>query len=335
VKLALVASAHGFGHVTRQLAIAEELRGMGCEPTIFAAAPASLVAETLPDAQLVSATVDVGLVQQDSLTEDIEATRRLLAVRASDRAINALAERLSGFDRVVCDTAPTALEAARRAGVDALAVGNFDWAWIYRSYPELADWRQRFADWQAPHVGLELWPGPGLTGFSRVEQFGLVARHRPPHRVGPLTCLVSFGGLGLNGVDGLLPRIPGLTWVTSSPMAPLDRLDSVHIDGVAYPALVAGADLVFTKPGYGILAECFHAGTGIVWARRGAFPEAASLEAAMAIRGDLPVGADPSDPATFRLALAHAVTTRLAAGRPSPHQADGAVIVARRLLQTD
>ena len=333
MKLALVASAHGFGHLTRLIAIGEALRGLGVEPTFFTAAPPVLVHETLPGAVVRPWWVDVGLVQQDSLTEDVPATLRLLDERASEAAIGRLAHALSGFDRVASDTAPTALEAARRAGVDAIAVGSFGWDWIYARYAGLEAWAARFAAWQAPHPALEMWPGPGLFGFRSVERVGLVARTRPAHRVGPWTALASFGGFGLRGLDALLPRIPGLIWVVAPPMMPLDRPDCVAAPGVPYPALVAGCDVVFTKPGYGILAECLAAGTPIVWAPRGAFPEAPHLEVAMRARGDIRIDHPVGDPAGFRRALAAALQRLHGQPRPLRREADGAARVAHRLVE--
>lgn len=333
MKLALVASAHGFGHVTRLLAVAERLRERGVEPTLFTAAPRQLVEETLPGATVVAASVDVGLKQRDSLTEDPAGTAALLEHRASHAALDALAARLAGFDRVVCDTAPTALEAARRAGVDAVALGNFDWAWTYRHYPALHGWADRFAAWQRPHPGLSLWPGPGLVEFGTTEPAGLVGRTRPAHRVAERAVLVSFGGLGLTDLDRLLPRIDGVTWVLAPPMAPLDRPDCAFVRGVPYPALVAGCDVVFTKPGYGILAECLLGGTGIVWADRGAFPEAPYLEAVLHARGDAKVSVPASDP-SFAGALARALGQRLAAGPPAVTHRSQAGALAARLLRT-
>jgi len=315
--VAIVCSAHGFGHVARQLALAEALRARGVEPALFTAAPAAVVRGYLPGADLRPWTVDVGIAQADSLREDIPETRRRLETVCSDAAIDRLAARLAGFDRVVVDCAPAALAACRRAGVAALAVGNFDWAWIYRRYPRLADWAETFAAWQAPHPAIALSPGPGMQGFARVEPGGLLGRRRPARRVvgpGERAVLVSFGGLGLADVHAWLPRLPGVVYVLSPPMVAPDRPDCLYIDGVPYPALVAGADAVFTKPGYGIFAEAALAGTPIVWVDRGAFPEAPSLEAAMRARGDQKVGAG---------GLAAALESLWTRRRPAP--VDGAV----------
>ncbi|MFZ5481180.1 MAG: hypothetical protein ACOZNI_30760 [Myxococcota bacterium] len=318
MRIALVCTAHGFGHLTRQLAIGRELVARRASPTVFTAA--TLVEDPLPR---VTWAVDVGLAQRDSLREDLDRTRVLLEERCSERAIDAIAAALAPYDVVVADTAPTALEAARRAGVRAVAVGNFDWAWIYGHYPALADWATRFAAWQAPHEGLELWPGPGLRGFRHVERVGLVARPGAGERVAGRV-LVSFGGFGLDGLADWLPRIAGVRWLLAPPMPRIEREDCDWAEGVRFPDLVARAQVVLTKPGYGIFAECAAAGTRIVWLDRGSFPEAPFMEAAMLARGDVKVvGRDVST----------AIREALARPMPTPVVADGAGRVAARLLR--
>jgi UDP:flavonoid glycosyltransferase YjiC (YdhE family) len=331
VRIAHLCSAHGFGHLTRQLAVAEELRGMGAEPVLFTAAPASVVEEYLPGTAVVPWRIDVGICQPDSLTEDIPATLTALEAACSEARIDALADALRGFDRAVVDIAPVAMEAARRAGVPVIAAGNFDWPWIYRHYPALHGFADRLAAMQAPHRALFLTPGPGLFGFHDVTTLPLVGRRRPAAPLPPRTVLVSFGGFGLDAVADVLPEIPGVTWATSPPMLDLDRPDSLHLDA-PYPALVAGADAVLTKPGYGIHAECALAGTPMVWVERGAFPEAPHLIAAMSQRG-APVGCGPGEPA-FPSRLAAALEVVFSRPPPEPVSSEGAAQAARAILAT-
>jgi len=286
MKLGIVASAHGFGHLTRQLALGRALSARGVARTYFTHAPAHVVHSTDPSARLVPWTADVGIAQRDGLTEDLSATRARLGEIVTDRRIDALAAQLADVDFVLVDAAPPALEACRRARRPCLAIGNFDWAWIYRHYPALSDWAEQYAAWQAPHDAISLWPGPGMTGFRSVRSVGLVGRRAPAQPLPEGSVLVSFGGFGLHDLDARLPRLPGVTWVMAPPMPRLSRPDVHYVDGVPYPSLVAGADVVLTKPGYGIFAEASLSGTRIGWWPRGAFPEAPFLEQALRDRGD-------------------------------------------------
>jgi hypothetical protein len=333
VRIAHVCSAHGFGHVGRQLALGQALQRRDIQVTFFTAAPAAVVADTLPLAEVVPWVADVGIAQRDSLTEDLSQTLTLLDERCDDASIDRLADALRRFDGVIVDMAPPALEAARRAGVPVVAVGNFDWAWIYQHYPQLHPWAERFARWQAPHLGLSISPGPGLHHFATVEPFGPLGRAAQPHALPESSVLVSFGGFGLADMDALLPRIPGVTWVIAAPTPRPERPDILRADGPAYPALVAGADVVFTKPGYGILVEAMLAGVRMVWVDRGAFPEAPHLAMAMQARGDRCVPATVDNPDRFKQALADVVRARLADPKPESLLASSEEALATRILR--
>jgi hypothetical protein len=82
--------------------------------------------------------------------------------------------------------------------------------------------------------------------------------------------LLSFGGLGLTGLarEGLGDG-EGLQFVLPSDTE-IDRLDAL---GLYYPDVVAAADVVVTKPGYGIVSDSIGAGTRVVYTDRGDFPE--------------------------------------------------------------
>jgi UDP:flavonoid glycosyltransferase YjiC (YdhE family) len=337
VRFAQICSAHGFGHVTRQLEVARRLEERGVETVLFTAAPLGLVREWLSTTRVVPWVVDVGVMQTDSVTEDVPATRRLLDERCSERAVDRLASALveEKVDLVVADTAPAALEAARRAGLPAVAVGNFTWPWTYQHYPQLSDWAERLATWQAGHPAAELWPGPGMVGFAPIERFGLIGRRAenipqwPSGRV-----LVSFGGFGLSDLQVRLPVLDGVTWVLAPPMARLDRPDCLFIDDLPYPSLVAAADVVVTKPGYGILAETARARTKVVWVPRGAFPESRFITEVLTHRGDRKANLSPeAGAAEWRDELSRVVSQRLADPLPAAPPPDDSAGLADWLIQ--
>ncbi|MBM4366995.1 MAG: hypothetical protein FJ102_12350 [Deltaproteobacteria bacterium] len=316
MRIGIVASAHGYGHATRDAVLARTLRARGHRVTLLSAAPPAVLGDDLDVVPLVA---DVGLVQHDSLSEDLVATRAQLDAFSLD------AMQFSGLDRLVVDISPFALEAARRAGVPTVAMGNFDWAWIYRHYPDLRRWAATFERWQAPHRAVSLAPGPGLHGFCEVVPGGLLARSAPPVRVASRAVLTCFGGFGMNALDALLPELPGVTWVLAPPMPRLARADARYVDDVPFPALVAGADALFTKPGYGVLAEATVAGTPIVYLDRGAFPEAPFLEAQMRSRGDERVAAEPG-------AIAAGLARVWSRARPPAREGDDREAVADAVL---
>ena len=326
MRLCVVSSAHGYGHATRDVVLGEALTRRGHEVTQLAAAPASVLGAAH---RVLPWVVDVGLVQPDSLAEDVDATATALAERCNDDAIDALAAELRAYDGVVVDIAPAAMEAARRAGVPCVAVGNFDWAWVYAHYPALLPWSARFAAWQAPHPAVQLVPGPPLTGFSIVAAGGLLARARPAVRIvgaDEVAILVGFGGFGLPGLAEHLPTLPGVRWLFAPPMCAPDRADVRQVDDVPFSSILAGADVVLTKPGYGMYGETVRAGVRVVWLDRGRFPEAPWLEAAMCARGDVKVDGAPT-----AASLRAAVHASLARPRAPALPADDRVAIAARV----
>ncbi|NUQ39132.1 MAG: hypothetical protein HUU23_15365, partial [Caldilineales bacterium] len=146
--VAFFISAHGLGHAARAAAVMQALHDrrphLRCE--IFSAAPAWFFHESLTGPWRYHAlAVDVGLVQVDSLHEDMPATLAALdafypldagLVQALARQIVAL-----GCELVLCDIAPLGIAVAAAAGLPSVLIENFTWEWIYagleEAYPDL------------------------------------------------------------------------------------------------------------------------------------------------------------------------------------------------------
>lgn len=296
-----VISAHGYGHASRQMEVLRVLLGRrpGLSATVFSAAPEAIFRDYLSGDAATSARVsvvpfraDVGLVQRDGLSMDHEATIRVLSERFGDpdRAEAELCAALAAHwpAVVIGDIPPVAFGAAHRLGVPSVAVGNFDWAWIYAHYaqrePAYAPFERLCRRWQAlASAAVHLSPGPPLTGFGRVVPAAPLARRLlvdplgvrarldlPP---GDRAVLVSFGGFALDDPQRRIPRVPGVTWILAPPMEDLQRPDTRFVPHEPYLALIAACDAVFTKPGYGIVCEATRHRTRLLYTDRGDFPE--------------------------------------------------------------
>src|SRR5262249_34149832 len=114
---------------------------------------------------------------------------------------------------------------------------------------------------------------------SRSRQDVLRALHLPSHR---RIALMSFGGYGTKGLA--LDALDCLDdWTVVLTGRPEDRrhagrlriiADSdIYDAGLRYCDLVHAADVVVTKPGYGIVSECIANDTAIVYTPRGRFAE--------------------------------------------------------------
>jgi L-arabinokinase len=348
--LAVYVSGHGFGHSTRTAEVLAELRRL--EPTlpivVVTAAPAFLFQGLQVEVRALAC--DVGLVQRGPLAIDEDATAAACA--AFQEGWPALVEQESSWLRrvrargVLADIPALGFAAAQAAGIPAVGLGNFSWDWIYR---ELARGRAAMsaaaaaaaAAYGAAELLLELPFAGDLAAFPRRERIPLVARKPRLTRgrarealalpVDRPVVLLSFGGFGWGvprpdsrSLDPLRERFLFL----DEPDVSRARLDSL---GLCYQDVVAAADVVVTKPGYGIVSDAIGAGTRLVYTERGDFPEYPILVEGMAT---LVPAAFVSGEDLRAGRLATALEDVLARPYPPRPRMDGASVAASRLRET-
>lgn len=302
-------SGHGFGHASRTIEVIEAVLRRQPEATIFVktSAPRRLFERALAGRmEFVELSCDTGIVQIDSLhLDEAESIRQ---ARAFQAALPQKAESEAAFLRqvgarvVVGDIPPLAFAAAAAAGVPAVAIGNFTWDWIYEGYPEQDPFelsRQIRETYQQAAKALRLPTSGGFAGLERTtHDIPFVARQSRrepdavrraiglPPRLGdkPLV-LMSFGGYGLAGLDSDgLARLGDYRIATTdlptrdhsiTPAPGLLYLSEQQLDaqGYRYEDLVRAADVVATKPGYGIISESIANETAVLYTSRGRFVE--------------------------------------------------------------
>jgi hypothetical protein len=299
-------SGHGFGHASRQVEIINALtaREPDLRVIIRSAVNTELLARTLRGRyELRPGITDAGIVQSTSLAHDDEATVRAAVefYRTFDARVRAEAAALAHDDvrLIVGDIPPVAFEVGARLRQPSIAIANFTWDWIYETHPGLQAAapdlvpRLRTAYAKAT-LALELPFSGGFEIFTDVRPLPLVARR--PTRLGRDTrahfgiahdrpaVLLSFGGYGLPSLNlSSLDCLGEWTVVTTDRIAPPSGAippgvvfvpeESFRSTGFRYEDLVAAVDVVLTKPGFGIIAECIAAETPMLYTSRGAFRE--------------------------------------------------------------
>jgi L-arabinokinase len=310
----------------------------------------------LPPLTLRRVECDVGLVQRDALIIDEEGTAA--AWRDFMQGWEVLVAREASWMReagarlVLGDIPPLAFAAGGEAGLRSVALGNFSWDWIYGHLggrlPALAEASARCREAYRRADRLLRLPFAGdLTAFRRIEDVPLVVRRPQVPKLearrrlgldGRPAVLLSFGGLGLPGLQpAAFGSLAGyqllLTGRAGDGRVPrnLRRLDGEGLSavGLSYPDLVGAADVVVTKPGYGIVADCIGAGTRLVYTDRGDFPEYPIMV------GEMPrylpaVFASNDEIRAGR--LGPALEAVLALPFPIPPRADGAAVAAEKVL---
>ncbi|MBI4262960.1 MAG: hypothetical protein HY657_01165 [Acidobacteria bacterium] len=306
-------SGHGFGHASRSIEVINAVLARRPETRIGVrtSVPRWLFDLTVKGKVAFSTLeCDTGVVQVDALNLDEADTIRRAAAFHSDLVTRAASEtrvlRELGAGLIVGDIPPLAFAVGAAAGIPSIAVGNFTWDWVYSEYP-----RVRLAPSLLPTIrgayskasmALRLPLSAGFENFSNVRDIPFIARHAsrtreevcrtlkvPSDR--PIV-LASFGGYGLPGLDtDALAKFKKYTVVTTANV-PIGRVrkettttaarkgsfisvnEEVMYDAsIRYEDLVAAAEAVVTKPGYGIIAECIANDTAVLYTSRGHFPE--------------------------------------------------------------
>jgi hypothetical protein len=357
--LAVYVSGHGYGHATRTAEVLRAVRARGADLPIVVrtAAPAFLFEGPIaPPLVVRRVECDVGLVQRDALVIDeagtVAAWRAFMDGWDARVAGEAAWLRDAGAGLVLGDIPPLAFAAAAEAGVPSVALGNFSWDRVYAHLaarePALVEAAARAGEAYARADLLMRLPFAGdLSAFRRIEDVPLVTRKptvakaEARARLGldaRPAILLSFGGLGLpdlqetafGALTGYQVLLAGRAGDGAAP-ANLRRLDGPALltAGLDYPDVVGAADVVVTKPGYGIVSDCIGAGTRLVYTDRGDFPEYRVMVAEMP-RYLPAVFASNEEVRGGRLLRALEAVEALPF--PAPPRTDGAAVAADRLL---
>ena len=304
-------SGHGFGHATRDLEVIKEIRARNPHtPVVIRSAVAStfLEQETDGSVELEFCETDTGVTQVDSLRPDpLETARRAaLFYREFDARVAAEAEALRRMraDVVVGDVPPLAFAAAASAGVPSIALANFTWDWIYEGYATFAAVAPGVIEkirsaYAKASMALRL---PFAGGFAPMHavtrDIPLVARTSRLSRDAARTALeldarkpivlASFGGYGVALPFFEIARTNDVTLVVTDHEAPASTdevrcftREALTARNLRYADLVAAADVVVTKPGYGIVSECIANGASLLYTSRGPFAEEEVLVSGM------------------------------------------------------
>jgi len=361
-------SGHGFGHASRQVEIINAVRERRPDLPIIVRTGATRWIFDLTLRSPVDfrgAECDTGIAQIDSLRiDEAETLRRAGEFYATfDGRVRAEAAFLRevGAALVVADLPPLGIAAAHQAGVRSIASGNFTWDWIYEGYdpeekglPHLVPLIREATAHASCYVRLPMWGGFEMAPADKTFDVALVARrsNRKPLEtrralglpVDRRLVLISFGGHGLKGMapqafasfgDDYAAVLTGHLEI-SAPARESGRSvfefdeQALYDRGWRYEDLVAAVDVVATKPGFGIIAECAANDTALLYTSRGHFVEYEVLVQEMPryVRSQF----IPQE-ALFAGEWLPYLEELLAQDRPEPADTDGAAQAAGLILE--
>lgn len=359
LRLVFYISGHGFGHAARDIEIINALVARAdVHITVRTDVPEWFLRESLrvPVTRIPGA-VDSGMVQPDGISLDEDASARTAASFYDGFLARAAREadiiRASAAQLVVGDIPPLASAAAAAASLSSVAVGNFTWDWIYAAYPQFESAAPgvigRIADgYRQTTLALRLPFCGGFASMPCIEDVPLIARvarltrDETRQRLGldreRRIVLASFGGhsgqVALGGVSGADLTVitvgdetqagneqPGHRTLSSERLGRAD---------VSYTDLLASADVVLSKVGYGIVADCIANQVPLLYTHRGRFVEQDVFDAGLPPL----LRCRHLDAATLRAGAWVDEVSRLL-NQPAPTRSmpvNGAEVVAERIL---
>jgi UDP:flavonoid glycosyltransferase YjiC (YdhE family) len=287
VTIVFYISGHGLGHASRSIELLKVLaaRRPDVRLVVRTAAPLWLFRATAPKTvELATVDTDVGVVQIDSLNVDADETALraahfygTFAERTDAEAAFLTAERAS---IVLGDIPPLAFAAAARSNIPSVAIGNFTWDWIYAGYETFDSVAPGVVDiirdaYASATRALRLPLHGGFEPMAAVTiDIPFIARRATHDAVSTRRVLgiaddrpfvlASFGSYGL--------KVPYEAIAASERLTVLD-VEREPPATLTYPDLVAAADVVISKPGYGIVSECVANRTALLYTSRGRFIE--------------------------------------------------------------
>ncbi len=293
-------TGHGYGHAVRSSQVIEAVKLACPELRIFVrtTAPEWL----FPPVTYSGRAIDVGVVQNDSLSMNVAATVKTCQ-QLYQRSPQIVAEELryvnhNKVELILGDIPPLCFEIARQAHIPSIAITNFTWDFIYRDYgkqypdllPLVADMERYYS--QAT-LAVTLPYSCELDVFPRREEIPWIARVSPLTRdearrkfalpQSAIIVLLSFGGLGIRHLLWEELTKPSKYFFVTSGTAVREEgnLRIVPDAQRNYADLIRAADVIVTKPGYGILADAIAHQVPVLYTDRGKFAEHPKLVEAL------------------------------------------------------
>jgi len=290
---------HGFGHAARATAVIEEVnRQVKTEFVLVTTVPQWFFKDSLScEFQYRSMSTDIGLVQTNSLQEDLQATLTALDdfYPISEERIAQATQLFAGCDLILCDVAPLGIIAAQRLGVPSVLIENFTWDWIYNGYIESLPGLQPHIEYLQElysQATFHLQATPVCRQVDGLEQIPPISRSartscsgiRRQLGVGEDEKLILITMGGVSGDEyAVAPLVAAKDFVfvlggCENQVVEAENIRCVPKESDFYhPDLVAAVDAVVGKAGYSTLAEVYAAGIPFGYIPRDTFRESAVL----------------------------------------------------------
>lgn len=298
-ELACFISAHGYGHATRTIGLLQAIQQKipDLKTTIFTSVPEALFSNSGITFTYHHTITDVGLIQHDAFTEDLDLTLEKLGqlIPFKKSLIQLCADRCRSCQLILCDISCLGIEVARQMGIPSVLVENFTWDWIYSRLPGAPEGLLAYVDLFAAYyekADYRIQTEPVCNrrdcdlSCLPIARKWIMSREKTRELIDSgnrITVLISMGGMGLDlpFIDRLAHYDEYLFVIAGHPrnyrygenVRFLSSTDTLH-----HPDLIRASDLLICKSGYSTVAECLQSDTPICCITRERFAESTIIE---------------------------------------------------------
>jgi hypothetical protein len=295
-------SGHGFGHAAQVVPVLNHIGQCVPDITVIlntSVAPSFFEPRLTIPWRLNPTPQDIGCVQDGPLRIDVPATweahRRFHMDWESRIQTEAAVIKQSSPALVLSDISHMAVAAGASAGVPTVALCSLSWDTVLELYerPGVASEQHIVQHIRRAYAGADclIRPTPGVpvTAFRRVADVGPICE---PHRakttelraaldVPDADCLVlvGFGGISQKEFPfAALESMAPFRFIIDADVPPnLTRVISIRDLAWPFHTVLASADVIVTKPGYGTIVEAVALQKPVVYVRRYHFVDEQSL----------------------------------------------------------
>ena len=294
--LLLALSGHGYGHLAQCAPVINVLRQQLPEMTltVCGSLPCEVVASRIDgEFDCRRAELDPTLQMLNAWEVDVPASWRVYRefhhnwAQGFQDDLDLLGQVCP--DLVLADVPYRILSAAAERGIPSVGLCSLNWAAIYAAYCENSHEDRRVLEqitnsYRA--AGLFITPAPAIPmpELDNVVSIGPIARQGCRQRTVLLegcaaerqvrAVLVALGGIATALPLDNWPYIEGVVWIFTDPVqSPRnDMFDLIALE-MRFIDVLASADAVLTKPGYGTYAEAVCNGVPVLSIERRDWPE--------------------------------------------------------------
>lgn len=295
-------SGHGYGHVSRMSHIIKALIQKNLKIIVIADTnPKFFQSPQFKSIKFIKLSHDVGLIQSDSFNVDINQTLNRLEelYTNQNKIIEYLLDQLKSYKvlGILSDTSPFGIYMGKILSVPSYFIGNFTWTDIYydliatdtRFKKYITNMEKQYLNAtkcfilpmhttmkpfpKKTHINIPmLSPNPSI--MTKKDWKKTTGRQ---YSTSQKKVLLSFGGFDFNNlpIDCINSFSDDYLFITTRAKGRKVSKNLVTINPMCkdYLGLIKFSDIVITKPGYGIIADCLVHQKPIIYTGRERFIE--------------------------------------------------------------